>query len=274
MNLKLDLPCSLRAFRSSRKPVASVEREGGDYGSGLIRGAAVITRGEALGHDMWIDAVMLAQVEDAVNANPKGSKSRFAHPGMSGDGLGKALGRFKDGRTDGDIVRADLHLYDTAHKTPDGDLAEYIMGLAVEDAEAFGTSISFEPDFGEEDRFYAENEDKDGQFHSPDPLNEKNLPHARLAYLEAVDIVDSPAANPGGLFHRGHEFILEADALFEYTLGLREQFDELGNIGLGVAPERLRDYVARFMQGRGLYIARRPVPAIAIARASIETDSD
>ena len=45
-----------------------VVRDGGDNGAGLIRGFAAISRGEALGHEMWIDATFLEQASAAINA--------------------------------------------------------------------------------------------------------------------------------------------------------------------------------------------------------------
>ena len=200
----------VRGLRQAQ--VSPIVRDGGEFGAGLIKGAAAITRGEALGHEMWIDRTMLEQTRDAINSADKGIKSRFTHPSLSGDGLGKALGRYRNAEIQGDIVYADLHVFQSAHETPDGDLADYVMGLAEEDPEAFGNSISFRPDFGAEEEFQGKHSDEDGRFQSPDSDNKKNLPHARLAELRAVDAVDSPAANPNGLFHRGDEIVAEADA--------------------------------------------------------------
>lgn len=246
----IDKPRLFRA-RIGRGVKAGVDRGGGDYGAGLIRGAAIITRGEALGHYMWVDDVMVRQAADAVNAATAGVKSRFAHPGLSGDGLGKALGRFRDATVDGEIARGDLHLYESAHETPDGDLAKYVMDMAVEDPEAFGTSIAFEPDIGAEDKFMAEHEDKDGRFKSPDGDNKGDYPHARIAELGAVDMVDDPAANPEGLFHRGDEVSYAADALVAYALGLE---DECPASAFGIHPDRVRGFVQRYLASRGLDI--------------------
>ena len=98
-----------------------IEREGGDQRAGLIRGMAVVTRGEALGHGHWCDEDFLSQVAAAINASDHGAKARFTHPGLSGDGLGRFLGRAKTATVDEDLVRGDLHFSKSAHKTPDGD---------------------------------------------------------------------------------------------------------------------------------------------------------
>jgi len=245
--------------RQFRAPVARgierVEREGGMYKSGLIRQAAMITRGEALGHLMWVDDVMLTQVTDAINQTEPGVKSRFAHPSLSGDGLGKALGRMRNAKLNGDVVRADLHLYESAHDTPDGDLASYIMNLADEDPAAFGMSIVFDSDIGAEDKFMAEHEDKDGNFVSPDKDNTNNYIHARVAQLSAADVVDEPAANPDGLFHRGDSIAFEADAYLAYALGLSDEAPETA--AFGVHPDRVRGFVQRFLDQRKLTLIRK-----------------
>ncbi len=242
-----------RLFRVgvARGVTGKVVRDGGDFGAGIIHGAAMITRGEAQTHGFWVDGDMVSKTAGLVNAAEHGVKSRFAHPSLSGDGLGKALGRFRDAVVDGDLARGDLHLYETAHKTPDGNLADYVMDLAVEDPEAFGTSIAFDPDIGEEDRFRAEHTDKDGRFNSPDPANVNDLQHARIATLSAVDMVDEPAANPEGLFHQGDEVSFAADALLAYALGLT---DECPAAAFGIHPDRVRQFVERFLSRHKLNI--------------------
>jgi hypothetical protein len=244
---------------------APVDPTGGDSGAGLIRGMAVITRGEALGHSMWIDAVFLQQVTDAINAQANGVKARFTHPGLSGDGLGKFTGRVKGASLDGDIVRADLHFSETAHETPDGDLAAYLMQLAGDDPDAFGNSIVFLHDWKAEEDFQIENgatwEETDwGEeilvgFESPDPDNVHHYPHARLAQLRAVDAVDEPAANPAGLFHRGQETAQEAEALLSYGLGLTTERPAVHHFE--VNPERLTGFMQRFLDRHGLAIVPR-----------------
>jgi hypothetical protein len=232
-----------------RAPSANVDRTGGKYGAGKISNVSVITKGEASGHGMWIDDEMLSQVEQAFGAD--GVKSRFAHPGLSGDGIGKALGRaYGSAVVDGRVV-SDLHLFQAAHESPDGDLAEYVMNLASEDPGGFGMSIAYEPDIGAEDRFFSENEDERGGFVSPDPDNTQNLPHARLARLYAVDVVDEPAANPNGLFHRT-SIPADAEAVVAYALGVGgHPGDELS---LGVDPDRVRGFVQRFLDAHGLQL--------------------
>ncbi len=255
---KFDRAPVARGLESDFDGVIGLDATGGDNEAGLISGFAVITRAEALGHGFWIDDEMLQQVADAMNATgDAGIKSRFTHPGLSGDGLGSFLGRAKNATVDGDIVRADLHLAASAHDTPDGDLASYVMSLAAEDPDAFGTSIVFRHDSTAEAKFAIENGAKANEygidmqsFKSPDPLNVDNLPHARLKSLRAVDVVDEPAANPGGMFHRGQEIAEDADALLSFALGLTTEKPVLAE--LSIDPDRVSGHVARFLSQHGL----------------------
>lgn len=244
----------LAYFRTpkARSKTLRVDHKGGDQGAGIIRGASLVTQGEALGHGMWLDNEFISQVNEALANNPKGIKARFTHPGLSADGLGTFMGRAKNPSISGDRVIADFHFAKSAHNTPDGDLAEYLMGLAGEDPESFAISIVFKPDFGAEDRFVAENEDEDGNFRSPDENNIDDLPHARLADLRAADFVDEPAANPDGLFHRGHEIAEEADRLCSYALGLTKEKPAIRLLSADV--DRIAAFAARFLDSHGLEI--------------------
>lgn len=238
----------------------AIVRDGGDKGSGLLPGIAVISKGEALGHGFWIDDVFLDQVASALAAEETGVKSRFTHPSLSGDGLGKYLGRTKGGTRDGDLVRGDLHISKLSMKAPDGNLGGYVMDFAEEDPEAFGCSIVFDHDFEAEESFLEENGgtyDPESWcwagFQSPDPLNVKNLPHARLALLAGVDIVDEPAANPSGLFYRGQEVPQEADLLLGYALGLSDEKPD--SSFFGVDPDRFAGYLQRYLARHNLSLS-------------------
>lgn len=253
-NILAERPLRFRAAPSKgAKP--RVDRTGGDDGAGIIYGASIVTEGEALGHRAWLDRAFIESVHQAVNgAGRRGVKMRFTHPSLSGDGLGSFLGRAKKSRISDDSGMAkslvDIHLSKTAHDTPDGDLASYVMDLADADPEAFGVSIVFSPDYGAEDRFVAEHEDEDGNFRSPDKNNGKNYRHARLAKLHAADVVDDPAANPDGLFRRQQGIAEEADQLCAFALGLSEQRPELQY--LGVDAERIAGFAARFLDHHSL----------------------
>lgn len=243
-------------FRSDtlRKAPSRVERK-----NGVIYGYAVCTRGEALGHSFWCDDEFLQQLVKAGNKRKLGIKARFTHPGLSGDGMGRHLGRSKNFRKEGDIVRADLHLAASAYNTPDGDLATYMMDRAEEDPESFGASIVFSHDYGEEDRFVTKYRNEDGDFKSPDPDNKEHLMHARLSDFRACDAVGDPAANPGGFFSVGttEELAARAEAILEYAFGLSDEAPTTDECG-GIHPERLRRFIASFTERHGIGV--KPLP--------------
>ena len=260
-------PSSLIRFASvgGLSAAAKIDPQGGMYNAGLIPGVAVLTQGPARTHEMWADREMLNQVAAAISERPDGSKSRFTHPGASGDALGKALGRFTSAKVRSGVVRADMHLYESAHDTPDGDLAGYIMRLATEDPQAFGTSIAFDADAGAENQFRAAHSDQHGQFRSPDKKNVNNYPHVRLARLGAVDFVDDPDANPEGLFHRGDQIVFDADALLAYVFGMTEVTPpEM----FGVHPDRIRGFVQKFLSGNNLELHEPPETGEGILAAA------
>lgn len=248
-------------FRATKATGTSpqVDRE---TGSGVIRGVSVVTRGEALGHDLWLDADFVSDVTAAINSG-NGIKARFTHPGLSSDGLGTMLGRIKNAKTVGARTIADLHFIDSAHNAPDGDLAEYVMSLADDDPESFGLSIVFQRDILAEDDFERENMQGDigrERFVSPDEDNKQNYRHARLAQLRAADAVDSPAANPDGLFRRGQDIAADAEALLSYSFGLSDERPKL--VSLSISPDRVSAAVTRFLSRHNLEVIERK-PAMA-----------
>lgn len=277
-SIELELPESLgkppRLLRAGisrglKSKTEAVERDGGDKGAGIIRGMALLSIGEAQGHGLWCDQVMLEQLVDQVNsAGEKGAKARFTHPDLSGDGLGKFTGRIKNASLDGNTARGDLHFSQSAHETPDGDLANYLMALAEDDPEAFGNSIAFEADRQAEAEFLLKHGAKinDGyldakSFRSPDKLNAKNLPHARIKSLMAVDAVDEPAANPNGLFRRREEIVNDAEKLLSFSLGLSRERPTL--VAMNCDPDRAAGFVQRFLTRHKLSLVNekgQPMP--------------
>ena len=246
-----------------------------------IEGYAVITAGEALGHGLWIDETFLQQVVEAGEAaGSRGVKNRFKHPGISSDGTGSYLGRSRRFRRDGMFVRADMSISPMADKSPDGELGTYVLGMAKHESDMFGASIVFQRDRKSEQEFQQANaeewEDEGGElrarFRSPDPSNTKNLPHARLAALHAADVVDDPAANPGGFLSRREELAVEAEKHLAYAMGLSDECPE--GTAFGVDPDRARGFFARFLENKGLVVQPSDPAQIGAvtAFASQETD--
>jgi len=155
----------------------------------VISGFAVVTKGVTHDERGEFDDSALDSIVELGNRSNLGIKSRFGHPNMSSTALGTFLGRTKNFRRDGDIVRADLHIDPTAHETPDGDLAKYVMDLAQSDPASFGSSmvIYWDEEYRKDDKGEVLT---DGEGNSLPPL-------IRAKKLFAVDVVDEPAANNG-----------------------------------------------------------------------------
>ena len=260
------LPVPAEADRFGRATGASprIERDGGRFGAGVIYGVSLAAVGEALGHEMWLDQQTIEQVtEYAAATGDKGLKARFTHPGMSSDGMGRLLGRLHNVRTEGEKSIGDLHLAASAHDTPDGDLAEYVMMLTQEDPAAAGLSIVFHHDFEAEESFAAEHQEdfefedargrtyKTQRFKSPDPKNTNDYPHVRIGELRAADIVDEPAANPDGLFDRS-PLARQADAFLSYAAGLTDKKPNAE--AFSIDGDRASQFFTRWLTSHGLSI--------------------
>ncbi len=164
----------------------------------VIFGVSVATIGEAQGHRLLFDEISLQQLQTIGNAHPSGVKSRFTHPGWTSDGLGKYLGRVKNFRVAENKLVGDLHISKAAHKSPAGNLAEYVLDLATEDPGAFGVSVVVDLD-----RVWVTNDGKELPAAGGKPSGATgNYPVARITSLYAADLVDEPALNPNGLFYQ------------------------------------------------------------------------
>jgi hypothetical protein len=252
---KPQLPVKKGFDRFDRAPMTeklTIDRTGGKFGAGIIRNVSLASYGEALGHDYWIDQVTLMQIE-ALSKKASGLKSRFTHPGMSSDGMGRYLGRIMDIRKDGDQVYGDLHFAKSAHDTPDGDLAEYVMTLAEEDPQAAGLSIVFEHNIDAESDFEIQFSGREG-FKSPDAANVDNYPHVRIKEMRAADIVDEPAANPNGLFDR-ESLPRDVDALLSFAAGISDSKPHTECFG--VDADRASQFLARWLDSHGLSLTRK-----------------
>lgn len=179
----------LRAGTSG--PAIGVDRE-----ANVIRGYVVAQEGtfKPDADRGEFDKQSLRQIIKLMKAEPSGLKSRFAHPSLSDDGIGKFLGRVKKPRmaktADGiAAVRADLHLDATSLKPPPAGgtpLGEYVMDLAESDPDAFSSSLALQTE--KETRL-----DKSGRPRLDDEGQELP-PLWRPTVLHASDVVDEGAA--------------------------------------------------------------------------------
>lgn len=216
-----------------------------DVDNRIIRGVSMAQSVEALGHGGRLDMRSLEQLVEQVNVKRSGAKSRFTHPGLSSDGMGKFLGRMKNARIEGDKAIADLHLSKLAFSSPDGNLGGYVLEAIDEDPEAFGFSVVISTErvwvLKDGTEVAAGDENK-----HPDAVDK--LPAFRISDLHAVDLVDEPAANRDGMFS---QFLWGTNVLAEETFA---EFDTYVQQA-GFTPAKVLEVALKYADARGVNLA-------------------
>ncbi len=120
----------------------------------VLRNYVVAIEGDFKDGRGAFDAKGLKEISLMINSDRAGLRSRFGHPSIFSDGLGRFLGRSRSARMDSVVnaegtrvpaVRADLHFDASAFNTPNGDLATYVMQLATSDPHAISSSLVIHP---------------------------------------------------------------------------------------------------------------------------------
>jgi len=164
-----------------------------DSEKGIIRNVLVVSKGEAKGHNLFLNDAFLEKTALLGNQAAKGVKARYGHPNMCSTALGTYIGRYKNFQKQNDNVIADLHLDQTAKISPNGNLYDYILQLAATNPDMFGSSIAFK--CGEITALSEQTEN---------PPTSVTRNYASIESLHAVDLVDDPAATEG-LFAQFHQ---------------------------------------------------------------------
>ena len=243
----------LRATPASRSEES--QRIGVDREARVLRGYVVAQAGPFKDRRGEFDEQALTDVVRLMRLNKFGTKSRFTHPNLSDDGLGKFLGRAKSPRLDQvrtadgktvSAVRADLHFSATAGEgNPHGNLAEYVMRLAEEDADAMSSSLVLQ--VKQEHRLEPDGTRKKDAAGTPLP------PLWRPQSIHASDIVDTGDAVDGLLAASlGPEFAAELDLLpdgivRQATALIDQQFPGADRAELEA---RLTRFLARYLDYR------------------------
>jgi hypothetical protein len=136
--------------------------------SDIIEGVSVISVGEAKGHGLFVDAQTLREVKACAETYAGGVKVNLDH----GAGIKDIVGFCDNFRIIGEKLVADLNLLKNAERR------EYVLEIAEKLPDTFGISIAFSGPVREIDgkRF------------------------ASCEELYSADLVQTPAANPTGLF--------------------------------------------------------------------------
>jgi len=164
-----------------------------DTENNIIHGVAMIRKGPVNDSRGWqVTETTLSQVMELVATEPDGVRARYGHPVAGVNTLDCFLGRWKNFRREGDVIRADLHLAKSAFKTPkNGDIASYILELSQSDPRALGVSIAA-----------ALSKTFDGV-------------EITLKSLSAFDIVDEPAGTDNGMFSKQPDFDVALSCLIK-----------------------------------------------------------
>ena len=134
----------------------------------IIEGVSIISVGEAKGHGLFVDDITLQEVKACAESFAGGVKVNLDH----GAGIKDIVGFCDNFRIVGGKLVADLNLLETAEKRA------YVLEIASRMPDTFGISIAFSG-----------------------PVREKNgRSFASCTELYSADLVQTPAANPTGLF--------------------------------------------------------------------------
>lgn len=133
-----------------------------------IEGVSIISVGEAKGHGLFVDDITLQEVKSCAESFAGGVKVNLDH----GAGIKDIVGFCDNFRIIGEKLVADLNLLETAEKRA------YVLEIAERMPDTFGISIAFSGPVRE----------KDGRS------------FASCTELYSADLVQTPAANPTGLF--------------------------------------------------------------------------
>ena len=134
----------------------------------IIEGVSIISVGEAKGHGLFVDDITLQEVKSCAESYAGGVKVNLDH----GAGIKDIVGFCDNFRIIGKKLVADLNLLETAEKRA------YVLEIASRMPDTFGISIAFSG-----------------------PVREKNgRSFASCTELYSADLVQTPAANPTGLF--------------------------------------------------------------------------
>lgn len=168
-----------------------------DRDDGRITSVSVISTGPAIGHGTYVDAKSLSMVLEAIEDDKV--PAYITHRGaIFDDRLTREIGYFHNYRMDGDCVRADFQAFESFRKD---DERKYnrLFELAETMPNRFGLSIVFKAGLA-----WATT-DGDVEFTADKDQPENALyphPSLRPTEINSADFVDSPAANPRGLFSK------------------------------------------------------------------------
>lgn len=217
----------------------------------------MIGNAEALGHGIMTDMKTLHMAAQLGNENPRGVPSRFGHPGMSENTLGKKVGFSRHFQVRGDKLYADIKMMAAARKSPvfTQDPLEYLYQVAEQNPQDMGMSVVIDtdlvwimPDGSEESAL-----DEYGFINDERPDNALNeLPIMRPMFFYFNDFVAEGALTHDGLFSQRERLFSDstgsgyAETAFEFLDLWREKF----GIPLSQVPQKADSLIQFYLKAR------------------------
>lgn len=261
------LPDGRHVHRTALKTVAqtglAVDRD-----SATIRGVTAMNAGEALGHYVWADSRTLDMTVEILRGRKL--NSRFGHPAMSENSVGKKVGYGINWRREGNSVRHDLKLMEAARKSPvyGQDPVEYILSMAETEPDQIGESFVIRHELawlmtdGTDAEYLYYDDDTPDEYPEHDEDDPSRRPYnavypypsIRPQAFYFVDVVNDGALTHGGLFQAGVAELFTGTSS-QFTSDMFELIDQLVEtykIPISDIPRKAQLFMATYLQMRGL----------------------
>lgn len=169
-----------------------------DFDNRIINGVVAIEPIDVKDYrEFSIDDNFVNDLVRLANKQKSGVMSNFGH---NYNNLGKRLGRAKNWRVEEGKAKYDLHIFESADKSPGMEgMGTWVMSMANEDEKAIMNSIRFMPEYffqkdsgGKELKVYVVKDGKSSKW--VEPNQELGKVYVKIADIKATDIVDEGAA--------------------------------------------------------------------------------
>lgn len=204
--------------------------------------------GEATGHNVEADQRTLEAMARLGNAKPRGVMSRFGHPAMSENAMGKRVATASNFRVEEGVLYQDMEMFEPARKSPafgGADPIEYIVEASRNQPDKIGLSavITMTPTWVLSD---GSEEPADNYRERPEDATTR-LPVIRPTKLHALDFV-SEGALTSSMFSLpfGNDESFYAEQAFFALDQWRERF----NINLEDVSPKVETLLARYLHLR------------------------
>lgn len=229
----------------------------------IIRDVVAMQAGvEALGHGCQADIKTLHLMAQLGNAQQRGIRSRFGHPGVSENAAGKKIAVARNFRVEGEALRHDLYLLDSARISPvfARDPIEYIFDMAERYPSELGESAVIDgetvwtladgrevPEHGDADVV-----DRDAQGRPLQALTP--LPVIRPVKFWYCDLVSEGALTHEGLF--GADVVAKmfdgtANAYAHEIFELVDRWRDEYHVPLEDVPRKVDQVMRKYLFARG-----------------------